>query len=468
MKLDRVMIAAPKSGSGKTTITCAILQTLKDMGKQVVSYKCGPDYIDPMFHQRVIGIPSKNLDTFFTGENDTRKLLLKNRTGEEIAVIEGVMGLYDGLGGVREEGSSYHLAKVTKTPIILVVDAKGMGRSVISLIAGLLAYDTEHLIRGVILNRMSKSYYEIIKPLIEAELQIRVLGYLAERQQLQIQSRHLGLHLPGEIKEIQRQLEVAAEELQKSVSIETIIQIAASAETIEIEKITETTEKITSTELITKPLIAVARDEAFCFYYEDNLLLLKEYGADIAYFSPLHDKELPEGSSGLLLGGGYPELYAKELEENTAMRKEIKAAVESGMPVVAECGGFLYLHTAIRDRDGHPYQMAGVLPAACQDTKKLVRFGYIELEEKESNFLEVGTRIKGHEFHYFDSEKNGEDCIAIKPVTGRTYPCVIEKENVWMGFPHLYYPSNPSFADHFVKKAEQYLGGKYGEFLSFF
>lgn len=353
-----------------------------------------------MFHQRVIGISSKNLDTFFTGENDTRKLLLKNRTGEEIAVIEGVMGLYDGLGGVREEGSSYHLAKVTKTPIILVVDAKGMGRSVIPLIAGFLAYDTEHLIRGVILNRMSKSYYEIIKPLIEAELQIRVLGYLAERQQLQIQSRHLGLHLPGEIKEIQRQLEVAAEELQKSVSIETIIQIAASAETIEIEKITETTEKITSTELITKPLIAVARDEAFCFYYEDNLLLLKEYGADIAYFSPLHDKELPEGSSGLLLGGGYPELYAKELEENTAMRKEIKAAVESGMPVVAECGGFLYLHTAIRDRDGHPYQMAGVLPAACQDTKKLVRFGYIELEEKESHFLEVGTRIKGHEFHY--------------------------------------------------------------------
>lgn len=454
MKLDRVMITAPKSGSGKTTITCAILQTLKDMGKQVVSYKCGPDYIDPMFHQRVIGIPSKNLDTFFTGEKDTQKLLLKNRTGEEIAVIEGVMGLYDGLGGVREEGSSYHLAKVTKTPIILVIDAKGMGRSVIPLIAGFLAYDTAHLIRGVILNRMSKSYYEIIKPLIEAELQIRVLGYFAERQQLQIQSRHLGLHLPGEIKEIQKQLRVAAEELQKSVSIETIIQIAESAETIETERTKETTE---TKEIITKPLIAVAKDEAFCFYYEDNLLLLKEYGADIAYFSPLHDKELPEGSSGLLLGGGYPELYAKELEENTAMRKEIKVAVESGMPVVAECGGFLYLHKEIRDRDGHPYQMADVLPATCQDMKKLVRFGYIEIEEKESHFLETGTKIKGHEFHYFDSEQNGEDCMAVKPVTGRTYPCVIATENVFMGFPHLYYPSNPSFAEHFVKKTEQYL-----------
>lgn len=295
-----------------------------------------------------------------------------------------------------------------------------------------------------------------------------MFGIFAERQQLQIQSRHLGLHLPGEIKEIQRQLEVAAEELQKSVSIETIIQIAASAETIEIEKITETTEKITSTELITKPLIAVARDEAFCFYYEDNLLLLKEYGADIAYFSPLHDKELPEGSSGLLLGGGYPELYAKELEENTAMRKEIKAAVESGMPVVAECGGFLYLtRRSVTETVIHT-GWQGCSRQRVRIRKKLVRFGYIELEEKESHFLEVGTRIKGHEFHYFDSEKNGEDCMAVKPITGRTYPCVIEKENVWMGFPHLYYPSNPSFADHFVKKAEQYLGGKYGEFLSFF
>ena len=453
MKLDRVMIAAPKSGSGKTTITCAILQTLKDMGKQVVSYKCGPDYIDPMFHQRVIGIPSKNLDTFFTGENDPRKLLLKNRTGEEIAVIEGVMGLYDGLGGVREEGSSYHLAKVTKTPIILVVDAKGMGRSVIPLIAGFLAYDTEHLIRGVILNRMSKSYYEIIKPLIEAELQIRVLGYLAERQQLQIQSRHLGLHLPGEIKEIQRQLEVAAEELQKSVSIETIIQIAASAETIEIEKITETTEKITSTELITKPLIAVARDEAFCFYYEDNLLLLKEYGADIAYFSPLHDKELPEGSSGLLLGGGYPELYAKELEENTAMRKEIKAAVESGMPVVAECGGFLYL---LQSLDGAA--MAGVLPTSAHMTRRLQPFGYVTLTANSDNLLcEAGGQFPVHEFHYAQAVDNGTDFRAVKP-NGRAWDCGFASDTLYAGFPHLYFRAKTEIAANFVRKCAERSG----------
>ena len=455
MKLDRVMIAAPKSGSGKTTITCAILQTLKDMGKQVVSYKCGPDYIDPMFHQRVIGIPSKNLDTFFTGENDTRKLLLKNRTGEEIAVIEGVMGLYDGLGGVREEGSSYHLAKVTKTPIILVVDAKGMGRSVIPLIAGFLAYDTEHLIRGVILNRMSKSYYEIIKPLIEAELQIRVLGYLAERQQLQIQSRHLGLHLPGEIKEIQRQLEVAAEELQKSVSIETIIQIAASAETIEIEKITETTEKITSTELITKPLIAVARDEAFCFYYEDNLLLLKEYGADIAYFSPLHDKELPEGSSGLLLGGGYPELYAKVLSENKKMLTSVREAVQAGIPYMAECGGFMYLHQEMEDMEGHSWPMAGVISGKSWRTPRLTRFGYITLEDGTCFGKNVGG-IRAHEFHYFDSDNCGTAFHASKPESKRGWDCMHGSDHLLAGFPHLYYYANPKIPQAFLKKCLEY------------
>ena len=193
MKLNRIMIAAPKSGSGKTMLMCALLQALKDRGMKVFSYKCGPDYIDPMFHQRVIGIPSKNLDTFFSGAEETRGLLLKDRKDGEFAVLEGVMGLFDGLGGTREEGSSYHLASVTKTPIVLVVDAKGMGRSVIPLLAGFLAYDREKLIQGVILNRMSKGYYEIIRPLIEEELSVQVLGYFQENRELCIESRHLGL-----------------------------------------------------------------------------------------------------------------------------------------------------------------------------------------------------------------------------------------------------------------------------------
>lgn len=455
MNFKRVMIAAPKSGSGKTTVTCALLQVLKEMGQQVVSYKCGPDYIDPMFHKRVIGIPSKNLDTFFTGEKDTLSLFLRDRTEEDFAVLEGVMGLFDGLGGIREEGSSYDLARVTKTPIILVVDAKGMGRSVIPLIAGFLAYDREGLIKGVILNRMSGAYYESIKPLIEKELQIRVVGYFPEHKEFQIASRHLGLMLPEEIAGFKEQLKAAAVEFQRTVSVPEIIRIAGGAEPLEHRTVLPA--EILPVVSNLHPVIAVARDEAFCFYYEDNLLMLREYGAEIQYFSPLRDSELPKGCHGLLLGGGYPELYAGELSANSSMRGAVKRAVDSGMPVVAECGGFMYLHDAITDKEGTEYPMVGVISGGCSYMGRPVRFGYVELEEVRSRFLPEGERIKGHEFHYFDSVNNGEDCRAIKPVTGKNYPCVMVGENCWMGFPHLYYPSNPKFAGNFVEKAREYM-----------
>ena len=453
MKFNRIMIAAPKSGSGKTTITCALLEALREEGKKVVSYKCGPDYIDPMFHQTVIGVPSKNLDTFFTDAEQTRQLFVKGCSEDDMAVLEGVMGLYDGLGGIREEGSSYHLAKVTKTPIILVVDAKGMGRSVAALIAGFLAYDTEHLIKGVLLNRMSKGYYDILKPMLEQELNIKVLGYFPNQKQIHLESRHLGLKMPSEIADIQRQLQEAAEELKKTVSLSEILELAKNAEELSVSANSDVVQK--HIEMQNAPVIAVARDEAFCFYYEDNLRMLEQYGAKIVSFSPLHDKALPE-CDGLLLGGGYPELCARQLSENTAMRTVVHQAIAAGMPTVAECGGFLYLHDAILDLEQHRYEMAGVLHGMCQDTGKLVRFGYIELEEKESHFLPAGEKIRGHEFHYYDSTDNGESCIAIKPTTGRNYPCVICNERFWAGFPHLYYPSNPAFAEHFVQQAAHY------------
>ena len=461
MKLKRVMIAAPKSGSGKTTITCALLQTLKNQGHKVVSYKCGPDYIDPMFHEQAIGISSKNLDTFFTGEEETKALFLHNRTEEEFAVLEGVMGLFDGLGGIRKEGSSYHLAEVTKTPIILTIDAKGMGRSVIPLIAGFLAYDKAHLIQGVLFNRMSKSYYEVIKPLVESELQMTVLGYIPDDRDLRIESRYLGLVMPDELANIKAQLQKMAEVFAKTVSMEKMIQIAEHAEELTGSQ-TRTACRLTVGESVTKreecdrPVIAVAKDEAFCFYYEDNLLLLQENGAQIQYFSPLHDTRLPDGCHALLIGGGYPELYAKELSGNDRMREAVKQAFEGGMPMVAECGGFMYLHSAMVDKNGIRHDMAGVIPAICSDQGKLVRFGYIEIKEKQSVFLPEGERIKGHEFHYYDSTHNGESCVAIKPVTGREYFCVIEGEHYWFGFPHLYYPSHPIFAKTFVKKAKEY------------
>lgn len=488
MKINRFMIAAPKSGSGKTMITCALLQLLKDSGKNVSSYKCGPDYIDPMFHKKVLGVPSKNLDTFFTDEKTTVQLFLDKRADGDFAVLEGVMGLYDGLGGIYEQGSSYHLAKVTQTPIILVVDAKGMGKSVLALIAGFLQYDTQHLIKGVMLNRMSKGYYDIIKPLIEKELSVKVVGYFPEQKDIRLESRHLGLVMPDELADIKEQLDELAGRLKKTIDLDMLLDIAVEAE--EITKTTNTEQMQIQNQNNTVN-IAVAMDEAFCFYYEDNLRLLEKCGAKLQYFSPLHDTKLPDNCDALLLGGGYPELYAKELSENVSMRESIKKAFRAGLPTVAECGGFMYLHKYIHDicddtdeqnkadvqnnadtqyttdtqNDVSVSQLVGALDSECHFKGKLVRFGYIELAEKHNNFLPPNEKIKAHEFHYYDSTDNGADCIATKPATGRSYDCVISHDNYWLGFPHLYYPSNPHFAESLVRKAYEYRRNKNGKLL---
>lgn len=488
MKINRFMIAAPKSGSGKTMITCALLQLLKDSGKNVSSYKCGPDYIDPMFHKKVLGVPSKNLDTFFTDEKTTVQLFLDKRADGDFAVLEGVMGLYDGLGGIYEQGSSYHMAKVTQTPIILVVDAKGMGKSVLALIAGFLQYDTQHLIKGVMLNRMSKGYYDIIKPLIEKELSVKVVGYFPEQKDIGLSSRHLGLVMPDELADIKEQLDELAGRLKKTIDLDMLLDIAAEAE--EITKTTNTEQMQIQNQNNTVN-IAVAMDEAFCFYYEDNLRLLEKCGAKLQYFSPLHDTKLPDNCDALLLGGGYPELYTKKLSENVSMRESIKKAFRAGLPTVAECGGFMYLHKYIHDicddtdeqnkadvqnnadtqyntdtqNDVSVSQLVGALDSECHFKGKLVRFGYIELAEKHSNFLPPNEKIKAHEFHYYDSTDNGADCIATKPATGRSYDCVISHDNYWLGFPHLYYPSNPHFAESLVRKAYEYRRNKNGKLL---
>lgn len=469
MKLKRIMLAAPKSGSGKTTITCAVLELLKEKGEQVVSYKCGPDYIDPMFHEEVLHIPSKNLDTFFTDEEQTRALFIKDRSEQKFAVIEGVMGLFDGLSGIYEEGSSYHLAKITKTPIILVVDAKGMGRSLLPLIAGFLSYDTEKLIKGVFLNRMSKGFYQMIGPLIEKELGIDVVGYLPDQKEMILKSRHLGLVMPGELEDIHTELQQLAKKLDETLDTDKIIKIAKSACEIETTD-TAACRKIYKTENFdhasefnditgipeSKPVIGVAKDEAFCFYYKDNLDMLEEMGASLLFFSPLHDKEISKTCDALLLGGGYPELFAEKLQANISMRASIRNAFTRGMPVVAECGGFMYLHDKLTDQNGNTYEMVGALPGTCAFQGKLVRFGYIQVQEKKSNFLSPGKSIKGHEFHYYDSTDNGCACVATKPGTKRNYDCVLDQDNLFLGFPHLYYPSNPEFARSFVEKAENY------------
>lgn len=455
----RIMIAAPQSGSGKTLITCALLQALKEKNYYLESFKCGPDYIDPMFHKTVLGISSRNLDPFFTEDSITRMLLAKGQDSRDLAVIEGVMGLYDGLGGIREEASSYALAKATNTPIILTVNARGMGRSLLALLSGFLQYDTAHLIKGVILNQTPSSFASVLAKEIEETFHIPVVASFPVRDDVRIESRHLGLVMPYELEDIQSRLKIASQVLCENANIEQILEIAKRAPQLEYDVKRDIKQKLTEKTI----RIGVARDEAFCFYYEDNLDLLKSLGAKLIFFSPLHDDTLPKDLDGILFGGGYPELYLKELEENESMRNSVKSAIENKMPSLAECGGFMYLHDTIFDSEKKPYKMAGVIHACCMKKERLVRFGYLTLNSKTDSFLQKGETIRGHEFHYYDSEDNGECAIAKKPVGTRSWECVHAGSDHWWGFAHLSYYSNPKFAEKFAEACRSYKINKIAE-----
>lgn len=454
MRIPRILLTAPASGSGKTLITCGILQALVNRGLKVASFKCGPDYIDPMFHGRVIGTKSRNLDTFFTDADTTRYLFAKNASGCDVAVAEGVMGYYDGLGGVRTEGSTYEVACTLNMPSVLIVGCKGASLSVLAMIKGFLEYRRDSHIKAVILNQVSPMIYGQLKPLIEQELGIRVLGYVPKVTELALESRHLGLVLPGEIEALKDKLNRLAEVLEDSVDLDGFLEIAKESPELPVKK--PAFPAIKDHEACR---IGVAQDDAFCFTYLDNLELLEEMGAELVPFSPLQDKELPKHLSGIILSGGYPELHAKELSENFSMRESIRDAVENGMPCIAECGGFLYLHRELEGSDGAYYPMAGVLDARAFQTSRLGRFGYITLEAQEDQLLGAkGTSVRGHEFHYWDSEQCGECFHAKKPVGKREWDCVCGNETMYAGFPHLFYYSNLRVPYEFLKKCKEYRG----------
>ena len=455
-KINRVMFSAPKSGSGKTLITCACLAALKAAGYPVSSVKSGPDYIDPLFHKEVLGIPARNLDTYFTDHETTRALLAEDRRDGEYVVMEGVMGLFDGAGGTEREGSSYDLAAVTGTPVILVLDAKGAGFSVIPMIAGFMQFDTDHRIKGVILNRTSGAMAERLAPLIEEKCGVPLIGYFPNRPGLSWESRYLGLTLPEEIEGVREMIAKAGEALAETVPIERILAVMESAGDLPCREENADNPGTAGAPTIDRPpvRIAVARDEAFCFYYEENMRLLRRLGAEIVPFSPIHDTILPDNISALYMGGGYPELSAKALSENESMKASIRKALSEGMPLRAECGGFMYLHRTITDKDGHAWPMVGYVDADASYTGRSQRFGYAEYAYPD------GTKVKGHEFHYFDSTDNGEDVLAVKPVTGRQYRSSHVEGCQICGFPHLYYPSAPSFAEKFVAEARAYRGKK--------
>ncbi|WP_027728409.1 cobyrinate a,c-diamide synthase [Treponema sp. C6A8] len=461
-KLPRIVIAAPKSGSGKTLVTIALMGAFMARGKKLAGFKCGPDYIDPMFHKKILGIPSKNLDLFFTDEEQTRRIFADGNQAE-LSIIEGVMGLYDGTGGVSLEASTYHLAKTLKAPIVLVIDAKGMGLSLVAEIQGFLGMDSARLIKTVILNNIPKTFFEQIKPVIEEKCGISVSGYFPFQKDIEIESRHLGLKLPDEIEGIKEMAAKAAEKIAKTVDLDELLKIAQEAGDLPADM-------ESSSRVLVEPRlrIAVARDEAFCFYYEDNLRLLESYGARIVDFSPLHDEKLPEDIDGLIFGGGYPEFYAEKLSQKAGIMEEIRQKITSGMPSLAECGGFMYLHKTLKNQSGNTYQMAGLIDGDTFYTGKLVRFGYITMTaagaggtdtaaDKTSSFF--NGKIKGHEFHYFDSTQNGDSFKAVK-TNGKEYQLGLAGENHFWSFAHLYYPSSPDFAKNFVEKCRIYKAGK--------
>ena len=453
MKIPRILLAAGSSGSGKTLITCGLLEALVERGLKTASFKCGPDYIDPMFHSRVIGTKSRNLDTFFTGSEVTKYLLTRNARDCEIAVMEGVMGFYDGVAGTTTTASAYDLAKVTDTPVILIVNSRGMSVSLAAYVKGFLEYKKDSHIKGVIFNQMSPMLYPRMKKLLEEELGVAVLGYVPKVEDCVIESRHLGLVLPDEIPELKDRLHKLAGVLEETLDIDRILELAGEAPDLLDAK----PESVTDFRLSAPVRIGVAEDEAFCFFYADNFRLLGEMGAEIVPFSPMEDKQLPDDLDGLLLYGGYPELYGKKLEQNTTMKDMIREKLKAGMPCMAECGGFMYLHEEIEGMDGNFYQMAGVIPGKAYRTPKLSRFGYVTLTQKKPALgMEDFGEIPAHEFHYFDSENCGGDFHAAKPESKRGWDCIHGTDTMLAGFPHLYYYGNPEVPKAFLKKCLAY------------
>ena len=458
MRTPGILLTAPASGSGKTLITCGILQALVNRGQKIVSFKCGPDYIDPMFHGKVIGTKSRNLDTFFTDADTTRYLYEKNTEGFDLAVVEGVMGYYDGLGGIRTEGSTYDVARTLDLPAILIVNCRGASLSVLATVRGFLEYQKDSHICGVILNQISPMIYGQLRVLIEQELQIRVFGYVPKMANLSLDSRHLGLVLPGEIRALQKKLNDLAEKLEETLDLDGMISEIKTAEYRAAGK-SDIRKEIRALSFPDKIRIAVAEDDAFCFTYLDNLELLEEMGAKLVPFSPVRDGHLPEAVSGLVLSGGYPELHAKELGSNRSMRASVRKAVADGMPCIAECGGFLYLHRELEGTDGRFYPMAGVLDAKAYRTEKLSRFGYVTLVAEEDQLLgKACTQIRGHEFHYWDSESCGESFHARKPAGRREWDCVHGTNTLYAGFPHLFYYSNLQVPHAFLRSCFAYQG----------
>ena len=483
----RVMIAGTGSGCGKTTVTCALIAALAHLGKDVISFKCGPDYIDPMFLKRATGVESRNLDVFLMGEAGVKYAVVRHASNGDIAVLEGVMGVYDGLGS-RSFASSSHVSILTNTPVVLVVNTKGAALSVCAMIKGFLEFENNN-IRAVILNNVSEAMFNFYREMIEERLNVSVIGFMPHIPEARIESRHLGLVKADEIVDIKEKIALLKEYALKYVDFNALLNIAGLAEPFDSWRglhppplcgghkvcnpspipyenniprcsaaryVDYEPDFLPSTRTDCAVRLYVACDEAFSFWYEDNHDLLKALGAEINFFSPLHDQELPNDADGLVLWGGYPELHAGELEGNTNMRHSLKSAIETGLPVYAECGGFMYLQQSLTDLQGKTREMLGVLPGNAKMTGKLQNFGYYKLEARKDNLLcDSGNGINAHFFHYSASDCEG-DCFAAVKQGKKSFLCIVSEGNIFAGYQHLHFWGNPDFAKKLISACIEY------------
>lgn len=458
--MNKLLFAAPSSGSGKTTVTMAVLAALKKQGRDVRAFKCGPDYIDPMFHEKALGIPCHNLDLYLTPEARVKELFRRYSAGAETVVVEGVMGYYDGVGGVTAEASAWHVADVLDLPVVLVVRPKDEPSEVVSQVRTLLTVperapetDGDHHLKAILLSDCSKSSYETSKPLLEEATGLPVLGYLPHLEEAALESRHLGLVTAEEDPELQKKLDLLAATVEETMDLKALWRLGETPD--------GGAEAPAFPEAGPAPVrIAVAKDAAFQFCYDETLDAFREAGGEPVFFSPLTDAHLPEDIGGLYLPGGYPELHAKALSENVSLKAELKTAIEQGLPTIAECGGFLYLGTSLKTPEGETFPMVGLLAGDAEKTGKPVRFGYAELTaDRDCLIAKRGAPVRIHNFHYYDTTERGGVFHAVKPVSGREFETGFATETLYAGFPHFYFAGNTELTTRFIDAAKEYLQG---------
>jgi len=450
--MKRIMIAGTHSGVGKTMLTAGLIYALRRRGLHVVPFKVGPDYIDPGFHAAAAGVPAGNLDSWMMPPEQVLEILQRRVPADAIAVIEGVMGLYDGRKGQGEIGSSAHVAKITGTPVLLVASGAKMARSAAALVGGYLHFDRDVPFAGIVFNQLSgESHFHLLEEAVNSYLSVPVFGYLAKDERLAVPERHLGLLPAAENGDLTELFAYLADLVEEKIDVNEVLASAAAAGPLPepIRKIFPAKSERISCR------IAVARDEAFSFYYAENLELLSYFGAELIPFSPLRDDRLPEESHGILLGGGFPEVFAAKLAQNGAIRQAVKAAGLAGVPIYAECGGYMFLAQELLDFTGQAWPMAGVFPGRAVMRKKRRALGYVEVTGLAENFLlPENETCRGHEFHWSEMEQ------VSAPVLFRNLPQgEVGGErfaNCLGSYFHLHFFSNPGVARRFVSACADY------------